>query len=317
MCVCVYASPARKLFYRHREHDQKGETRLAMPVRLYGELPDADDYYELHVGNWDRFVYLSASEPEMLQQGLAPEVWIVLPPVTGIHNSHAATLLLHNVCYHVALGFKVTAYVLLPQLKDFLGDPNLQPYISSKQLELVLWDDISQCQHFLSCQHTLQSSHAALTAWGKQRLTLLMDLDEYVAFPSSVTIRSFVDTCVAGNAIAVLPRYDIGCSQCTNEPAIWLATSKAFDQDMLHPLKLYDVVGTAYGSDNGKAIVNPDDVLGFAIHGGHRLQGTSSHLSEDCGRILHIPNMFRQRAKAEGSSLSHEILHWPPGLRGL
>lgn len=153
-----------------------------MPIRLYGELPDVDDYYKLHVAGWDRFAYLSACEPDTLQQGDAPEIWIVLPPVTGLHNLHAAQLLVHQVGYHVALGFNVTAYVLLLQLKDFREHPDLQPYISSKQLEMVLWDDISQCQHFQSCQHTVQSSHAALTAWGKQRLTLLIDLDEYVAF---------------------------------------------------------------------------------------------------------------------------------------
>ena len=273
-----------------------------------------DDYYELHVEGWDRFVYLSANEPETVQQGVAPEVWIVLPPVIGIQHSHAATLLVHNVRYHSALEFKVTAYVLLPQLKAFHEHPDLQPYIRSKQLQLVLWDDMSQCQHFLSCQHTMQSSHAALTAWGKLRLTLHLDIDEYVAFPPNVTVASFVDTCFAGNASAVLPRYDISCSQCTNESAIWMASSSF---EGAHPLSHYDVLGRSYGKDNGKAIVNPADVLGFAIHGGHRLRGSLSHLSAECGRVLHIPNMFRQRAKAEGFPLSPGVLHLPPSLGGL
>ena len=52
-------------------------------------------------------------------------------------------------------------------------------------------------------------------------------------------------------------------------------------------------------------------------HWNHRLRGSLIHLSEDCGRILHIPNMFRQRTKAEGLPLSPEILHWPAGLHSL
>lgn len=138
--------------------------------------------------------------------------------MTGLHSLHAA-LLVHHVRYHVvALGFNVTAYVLLPQLKDILEHPDLPPYSSSTQLELVMWDDVSLRQHFQSCQHIVPSCHAALTAWGKGHLTLLIDLDEYLAFPSSLTIRSFVNTCSAGNATAVLPRYSIECNAQMSRP---------------------------------------------------------------------------------------------------
>lgn len=223
--------------YRHREHEQKGETRLAMPVRFYGELPDTDDFYELHIRGWDRFAYVSATEPETIQHGPAPEVWIVLPPLRNIRTSDAATLLAHNVRYHIAMGFNITAYVLLPQLEAFRQHVQLQQYIRSKQLELVLWNDISECQHFPSCQHTMETSHAGLAAWGTLRLLMFLDIDEYVAFSSNVSVRSFVDRCCADNSQVVLPRYDVGCSQCENESDVWFVSSTG-----THPLTHYDVV---------------------------------------------------------------------------
>lgn len=69
--------------------------------------------------------------------------------------------------------------------------------------------------------------------------------------------------------------------------------------------------------NNGKSVVNPTDVLGFAIHSGHNLRGSLSFLPAECGRILHVANMFSQRASARGSELTADVLHWPPGLGGI
>lgn len=374
--------------HRHREHEQKGETRLAMPVRqvavsfawhvclpnvvpvqpaqcvrascshrhdaaigcgickagqtcarsfllvlidrnhagrtsllqlpmlfrFYGELPDNDDFYELHIDGWDRFAYIATNKIETVHQKFSPEVWIVLPPLRlrfGLQSSDAATLLVHNVRYHVALGFKMTAYVLLPQLEAYRQHAELQQYILDKKLELVLWDDIPECQHFRSCQHTMETSHAALAAWGTNRLLMFLDIDEYVAFPTNITVRSFVDSCFAGNGQAVLPRFDVGCSQSQNESAFWFVSRGA-----QHPLNHYDVIMRALPRNNGKTVADPTDVLGFAIHSGHSLRGNLAFLSVECGRILHVANMFAQRSTAKGSELSARILRMPPGMGG-
>lgn len=295
---------------RHREHDQKGQTRLAMPVRFHGELPGAEDFYELHIEGWDRFVYLPAMQvPEA--QRKSPELWVALPPLRGINTTVAATLLWHNVRYHTALGLKVTAYVLQPQLQAFHQHEHLQTYLAAKQLELVLWNDMSQCSHFPSCQHTMENSHAVLTAWGEQRLLAMLDIDEYLAFPANLTIDTFMRTCVANNSQVVLSRYDVGCSGCKDEAAVW-ATSNA----TVHPLSHYDVVIHALPQNNGKTIVKPNDVLGFAIHSGHTLRGSPEllFLPTECGRVLHIKNMFKQRSDVHGSELTSSILHWPSTL---
>ena len=50
-------------------------------------------------------------------------------------------------------------------------------------------------------------------------------------------------------------------------------------------------------------MVDSNHVLGFAIHGGYRLRGNTTFLPHECGRVLHIVNMFGERKRGNGSEL--------------
>ena len=312
--MCLVSVTHGEVFVSHVADNYKYREGpgVAMPVRFHGQLPDVDDVYELHIGQWDRFVYVPSTGEslEHVEQGLPHEVELVMPPIRGISSAAAATLVFHNVRYHSALHIKVAAYVLLPQLQSFRQHAALQPYFDSHKLKLVLWNDFYECSHSVYCQHTLENSLATLDNWGASRLLVFADVDEYVAFPPDINVTSFVDTCFAGHSQVMLSRHNIGCSQCTNESALWLDEASAD-----HPLTHYDVT-MSVDTGNGKSIVDPADVLGFAVHYGSSLHGKvahGDHLSRTCGRVLHIVNMFRHRADAKGSTTSSK-LHLPPGL---
>ncbi len=92
------------------EHNQLGETRLAMPTRFHGTLPEEDDLYELRVEQWDRFGLVSSTDASW-QEDLSPKHWIVLPPVRNGPNLRLDPVMLvaHSVDYHCGLGFHVSA----------------------------------------------------------------------------------------------------------------------------------------------------------------------------------------------------------------
>ena len=285
------------------EYNDKRETRLAIPTRFYGTLPEEEELYELHIESWDRFGLVSSSDATWEEDTTPRQYWIVLPPVRNVPNlrSDPVILVSHNVDYHSQLGFRVMAYILPHQRRDFLQNAHLQTYIASGDLEIIVWNQVSECTHFSSCQHAVQNSHATLEAWGQQRHLLFLDVDEFVALPDSVNLDNFDDQCMRSNTSATFQRFDFTCSQCSSEPGLWLGPDSKLTP---HPLSHYGQVVGSHAYTAGKSMVDSNHALGFAIHGGHRLNGSATQLPHSCGRVLHIVNMFGMRKNGTGLQLS-------------
>lgn len=282
-----------------RERNQKGETRLALPTRFYGTLPEAEDLYELHIADWDRYGLVSSKDAWWEENEAVPEHWVVLPPIRNVPDLRLdpALLVAHSTNYHCALGFHVSAYVLPHQLEDFTNNAELQSHIESGNLELTIWGQVSECTHFSSCQHAVQNSHATLAGWGQQRLLTFLDVDEFIAFPDNISVHNFRDACMQNFSQVTFQRFDLKCYDCTEESSLWYGPkSKLFP----HPLTNYGKILGSHPYSAGKSTVDSNQVLGFAIHHGHRLSGDGMELKHTCGRVLHIVNMFSMRTTSTG-----------------
>ncbi len=284
-----------------REHNQLGEHRLGMPTQFHGTLPEKDDLYELRVEDWDRFGLVSSTDASW-EEDFSPKHWLVLPPVRNVPNLRLDPVMLvaHNVDYHCGLGFHVSVYVLPHQRGDFMQSAHLRPYIESGKLEIVVWEQVPECTHFSSCQHALQNSHATLAAWGQQRLLTFIDVDEFVAFPNNVSLDMFSDTCIKNSTSVTFQRFDFTCLTCLSESNLWFGPESLFEP---HPLTHYGQVIGSHAYASGKSMVDSNHVLGYAIHGGYRLHGNHTNLPHECGRVLHIVNMFSTRETVNGSEL--------------
>ena len=63
------------------------------------------------------------------------------------------------------------------------------------------------------------------------------------------------------------------------------------------PLRSYTQTTGYEPETTAKCIVDPERVHGFNIHMGALLMGEAALIQpyRDCGRVLHMPNMFRRR----------------------
>jgi len=275
-----------------REKDREGNDRLLMPIRFNFTFESDEDAFELHVDNWNRFVYLSKIEfVKALHHPPKPVLMGIVPPISA-SPKQAAVIASHNAEYHLKLGMAmIYVYANNALYNSYLENPVLSKLQSEKKIVLVMWKNVPECIGHTKCNKIMVWSHMLLGLWGTGQHVLLTDVDEFLTLPPSSTIDEFMDKCVGNSAEARLWRYNIVCEACTGESDDFLLWTTPES----NPLKQYSSITEVHRLVSGKSVVYAEFVHGFAIHSGYRLEGVVRDVPTNCSRILHIENMFGKR----------------------
>lgn len=253
-----------------------------------------EDAFELHVDSWNRYVILLKSD-FVVSRNLhshKPVLAGIIPPMFMADPAKAAVIASHNMQYHLKLGMsKIYIFVTKGMGKFYLKNPVIAELHRQNKIAIMVWKDIPECVSPPSCLKVLVEAYAVLGLWGTGEHVLITDVDEILTLPPSRDMEYFMRECVGNSPLAKLMRYNIVCDDCTGE----------FDEFRMwtrmdsNPFKHYSSVIGYEREDASKAVVDTNNVHGFALHTGAVLEGIEQRVDINCSRILHFPNMFRAR----------------------
>ncbi len=279
------------------ERSKEGEPRLVMPFGLSGSLETASYALEVHIDDWDRFVYLPVGLTAMLQAPTNRHT-VVLPPLHGLSAESAANLVSVNAIYHAKLGFNVMLYVAVPYMQAYAANRCIAQLQANKQLELIVWDAIPESQAHSYGHKPLCYSHALLSRWGSQDMLLMIDVDEFLAVPQVAgSIVQHVHKCISSHVGATVLRLDTVLSSNPDKPdRHWWNVSNTCGIDFM---KDYGAISAYHIAEAGKSFVNSSNALAFAVHSGHTISGGIDVVEWDCLRLVHVVNLMRHRVDYE------------------
>ena len=264
-----------------------------MLCRFNITLPVKEAVYQFFIEGWNRFAYVDTSafdhEPVLPHH---TSLACVLPAIFGIEPKKAAVMAAHHATYHLHLGFaRQYMYVTPHSMPAYLANPHITSMRSTGKVVLIPWR-IPECLSPLSsCTKAWMLAHIVLALWGSGEHIMLVDVDEVLALRKKTSISRFMQHCVGDASIANFWRYNMVCDNCSashTELDLWTS-------ETMHPLKHY-TTNTGFEPETaGKCIVNPEYVHGFGIHDGALLQGERKLVSMQCGCVIHLPNLFKQR----------------------
>ena len=267
--------------------------------------------FALHLEGWDRYVWLDA-ETDFVSPRAPPTQWPVLsgflPPMFDISPDLAATIIAHNVAYHLRLGFhKFYVYCTKAMLPSYAAHARLAALQRTQQVELVLFDALPQCRRRSGCYKPLASAHAVLGLWGSGEHVTIADPDELLALRPGQTLSAFMRE-VGNQPLVRLRRFNVICSNCVGEELDMWRLSEGGPS----PLLQYSTLTGHEPGSAGKCVVNPDLVHGFAIHTGSILAGGSSvELAQEHAYFVHLINLFRNRVSHNPWDKEFSSWQWP------
>ncbi len=287
-----------------------GGAVVTLPLQLEAEILAADSKHELefHIHGWERYVLYSphlfaVRQPEVPQG--PPRVVNLLPPTWDVDVATAALLLRRSLEYHTALGFAGMIQLLsLAHFQALSQDPQLQPFLTSGQLALVLVVDLPEVADRRRCYKPYMYSVGLLSQWGHNVLVFVADIDEYFATPNdAATLEGSIQGFVADPTLAtlMLTRYNTVCDECSGgdpdkaEVEYWTHHQAAGQ----HPVKQYNKrAQLPFQHHVGKTLVHADRTLGFQVHWGAPLPGfRKDAMPREHAFVMHMYSMFQPRRR--------------------
>ena len=290
------------------EVSKEGDPRLVMPYGFTGSFETTAHALELHVDNWDRFVYLPVSSDAKLDTP-SNTFTVVLPPLHGMSEESAAIIIAVNANYHAKLGLSLIVYVAVPYAQAYAANHCISQLIATKQLTLVVWDDVPESAAHTYGHKPLCYSHAILSRWGSQDMLLMIDADEFLAVPTaSGSTLQHIHSCIGSSTEATVSRCDTVMNSTRQEPdRLYWKMSRTCSIDFL---KAYGAVSAYHIIEAGKTFVNSSAALAFAVHTGHVIAGNSDIVDFDCLRVIHIVNLMKHRIGLDESMQQFDEWKW-------
>ncbi|GLC75587.1 hypothetical protein PLESTF_001662500 [Pleodorina starrii] len=234
-------------------------------------------------------------------EGSPPALWSVVFPPRGIgvngthweyHSRLGANRLFNYAVYQIGIGGAgVLVYVDRMTRAGLERVPRIAGLMSRGRLMLAL-----------------VASHALLgtSSCGPQVMLLLGDMDEYLysayghGWPSIYACLNNTDPRATLHRIQ---RSDVASTRLepNREVAWWVLPARSLSR---HPILAYDRLHReAMPPERGKVLALPSGrVLGFYVHDGVPMYGTSRVASGQCCFLLHIPNYWGPRSGAAAAS---------------
>ncbi|GLI67773.1 hypothetical protein VaNZ11_012036 [Volvox africanus] len=250
--------------------------------------------------------------PEETEAPHVPALWALIFPLrsTGINGTHweyhtrlIANRIFNYAVYQIGIGGAgVLLYADRMTRAGLERLPRISGLIGKGRLIMVTWDMPERSPMAYKYDQALVASHAllGLSSCGPSLMLLLGDLDEYLysafghGWPS-------IHACVArSNARAGLyriQRIDAATSRMdpSREAAWWVMPARSLSR---HPIMSYDKLKReAMRPELCKVLALPSSrIVGFYVHDGYPMHGTSHLVSAECAFLVHIPNYWGPRA---------------------
>ena len=291
-----------ELFWR----DENEGARFSAPFTVEATFPYnlTAPHYQLHVGGFMQHVVftprVSSCQPVIARQN--PILITVLPHShTNIEDAArlqlATQMLIKHVHHHLKLGLAGTVhYDVEPFLSQLASNSEIQALIAQGSLRLITFD--IEVQGFMptglvwnkNSAKALQYNHAILAHWGLDVYLNPLDIDEFMATNSPMTVAQLVENqCIVPGGQTLLYRFDIRCGTCqANESSIWSHATE-------NPLSFYNETDWQIRL-RGKPIVYADTSFSMSIHeAGDFHGGAALWKPVSCMFHIHVVNVFGYR----------------------
>ncbi len=169
---------------------------------------------------------------------------------------------------------------------------------------MVTWSETPQSSKHPRAYKSMVWAHAVLAGWQSSSKLLIIDVDEFLVYNPSWSTQEFLNTCVGNASQATVARFDTACKSCTDAESDaaafgWMSKSMPKDSYTCSSLQLrqYGSITGNYPEGSGKSIVSSHNTHGFAIHGGHTVQGPQIYIHQNCAKIVHLVNFWKKRSE--------------------
>ena len=319
-----------ELYYRTTASYAELDVLLPLPPAPPAPLPDL----ELFVAGWPRFVPLASllqqAAPPAPPPGPAPVVHAVLCVPFEPPAAFAAALEQHTR-FHAALGFASTlVYLADDAFAYFEGHPALRPLLSSRQLAFARWRDAAfyaeGARRWTHMDLAWVYAHALLSFWGAPGARLLfLDVDEYLAVPSSAPVTQLLATgCLANASSWSLQRMEVFPADLAADsgPAAPLSTLTLRTASAYRPPKPLADPATTVGLDKHAAAAcraeprlaapRPNATVSLP----HPCNPAAAALPTaplGCAWLAHNKNMFARVRRRPAQLVPDASWQWPAG----
>ncbi|GIL86389.1 hypothetical protein Vretimale_11668 [Volvox reticuliferus] len=250
--------------------------------------------------------------PEETEAPHTPALWSLIFPLrsTGINGTHweyhtrlIANRIFNYAVYQIGIGGAgVLLYADRMARAGLERLPRIAGLIAKGRLIMVTWDMPERSPMAYKYDQALVASHAllGLSSCGPSLMLLLGDLDEYLYSAFGHGWPSIHECLTASNARAGLyriQRIDAATSRMdpSREAAWWVVPARSLSR---HPIMSYDKLKReAMRPELGKVLALPSSrIVGFYVHDGFPMYGTSHQVGAECAFLVHIPNYWGPRA---------------------